>query len=230
MYAEEALLPLSALQHLVFCGRQAALIHVEQAWVENVFTVEGKHLHEAVDGGQAESRGDTRIQRSVSLRSLELGLTGKADVVEFRRAGGDARPPGVLVPGWPDLWVPFPVEYKRGKPKRHRADEVQLCAQGLCLEEMLGVSVADGALFYGRTRRRQGVVFDEELRALTRDAAGKLHLLFDSGRTPMAEFGPKCEDCSLIGLCCPTAGTRSASAYLRRMTADAREPAKSRGE
>ncbi len=230
MYAEEALLPLSALQHLVFCERQAALIHVEQAWVENVFTVEGKHLHEAVDGGAGESRGDTRIQRSVSLRSLELGLTGKADVVEFRRAGEDARPPGILIAGWPDSWVPFPVEYKRGKPKRHRADEVQLCAQGLCLEEMLDASILEGALFYGRTRRRQSVAFDEELRALTRDAAARLHLLFDSGRTPRAEFGPKCYDCSLIELCCPTAGARSASAYLRRMLAYSCEPAKSRGE
>lgn len=230
MYAEEALLPLSALQHLVFCERQAALIHVEQAWVENVFTVEGKHLHEAVDGGEAESRGDTRIQRSVNLRSLHLGLTGKADVVEFRRTGGEARPPGVLVPGWPGFWLPFPVEYKRGKPKRHRADEVQLCAQGLCLEEMLGVSVLEGALFYGRTRRRLGVAFDEELRGFTRDSAARLHFLFDSGRTPAAEFGPKCEDCSLIGLCCPTAGVRSASAYLRRMMADSGEPTKGRGE
>jgi len=230
VYAEEALLPLSALQHLVFCERQAALIHVEQAWVENVFTVEGKHLHEAVDGGEAESRGDTRIQRSVSLRSLQLGLTGKADVVEFRRSGGEARPPGVLVAGWPDLWVPFPVEYKRGKPKRHRADEVQLCAQGLCLEEMLGVPVLEGALFYGRTRRRMSVAFDEELRGLTREAAVRLHLLFESGRTPKAEYGPKCEDCSLIGLCCPTAGARSASAYLRRMIVDSRESGKGRGE
>lgn len=230
MYAEEALLPLSALQHLVFCERQAALIHVEQAWVENVFTVEGKHLHEAVDGGAAESRGDTRIQRSVNLRSLELGLTGIADVVEFRRAGEGARPPGVLVPGWPDSWVPFPVEYKRGKPKRHRADEVQLCAQGLCLEEMLGAPVLGGALFYGRTRRRQGVAFDEELRDLTRDAAARFHRLFDSGRTPTAEYGPKCEDCSLIGLCCPTAGARSASAYLRRMIADSCESTKGRRE
>ncbi len=223
MYPEDALLPLSALQHLVFCERQAALIHVEQAWVENVFTVEGTHLHEAVDGGEAESRGDTRIQRSVGLRSLELGVTGKADVVEFRRAGGDTRPPGVVIPGWPDRWVPFPVEYKRGKPKRHRADEVQLCAQGLCLEEMLCTPVLEGAFFYGKTRRRHGVSFDEDLRAATRDAANRLHQLFESGRTPPAEYGPKCEDCSLIGLCSPKAGVRSAMAYLRRMMAQSGE-------
>lgn len=224
MFAEEALLPLSALQHLVFCERQAALIHVEQIWLENVFTVEGAHLHEAVDGGEPETRGDTRIQRSVSLRSLELGLTGKADVVEFRRVNVDIHPPGILVSGWLDRWAPFPIEYKRGKPKRHRADEVQLCAQALCLEEMLGRPISEGALYYGRTRRRHSVPFGTELRDVTRAAAGRLHHLFGAGVTPAANYGPKCEDCSLIDICCPKAGKRSAVEYLRRMTADAREP------
>lgn len=224
MFAEEALLPLSALQHLVFCERQAALIHVEQVWLENVFTVEGAHLHDVVDGGAAETRGDTRIQRSVSLRSLELGLTGKSDVVEFRRADVDVHPPGILVPGWPDRWAPYPIEYKRGKPKRHRADEVQLCAQALCLEEMLGRAIAEGALFYGRTKRRYVVALDAELRAATRSAAARLHELFVAGKTPAADYGPKCEDCSLISICCPKSGKHSAAEYLRRMTAEAREP------
>lgn len=221
MYSEDRLLPLSALQHLVFCERQAALIHVEQAWVENVFTVEGAQLHEVVDGGEAESRGAVRIQRSVSLRSLELGLTGKADIVEFLRADDDVRSQGIYVCDWPGRWIPFPVEYKRGRPKRHRADEVQLCGQALCLEEMLATSIPEGALYYGRTRRRQLVTLDEELRRLTISAAARLHVLFDAGVTPSADFGPKCEDCSLLEICCPKAGSHSASAYLSRMISDA---------
>ena len=148
-FAERDLLPLSALQHLVFCERQFALIHVEQVWTENVLTVEGRQLHEQVDGGEAEARGEVRIARSVPLRSLRLGLTGRSDVVELRRSAD-----GVEIPGVSGRWRPYPIEYKRGKPKPHRADEVQLCAQGMCLEEMLGVEVPLGALFYGTTRRR----------------------------------------------------------------------------
>jgi CRISPR-associated exonuclease Cas4 len=138
MYVEDDLLPISALQHLLFCERQCALIHVEQVWAENRLTVEGRHLHERVDGGEHETRGGLRTARALPIRSLRLGLAGRADVVEFHASEGAAGPPRVV-----------PVEYKRGRPKSHRADEVQLCAQALCLEEMLGVHVAAGALFYG---------------------------------------------------------------------------------
>src|SRR4051794_15637883 len=140
---EDALIPLSALQHQLFCPRQCALIHVEGLWAEDGATAEGRILHEKVDAGRPETRPGVRVARALSIRSLKLGVTGKADSVEFHQ-GRD--------PGEPAR--PFPVEYKRGKPKAHRADEVQLCAQGICLEEMFGVEVAEGALFYGTTRRR----------------------------------------------------------------------------
>lgn len=203
MYDEEDLLPLSALQHLIFCERQAALIHIEQIWVENPLTVEGRHLHDKADSGEGESRGDIRIARGLALRSLRLGLSGKADVVEFHRV---PMPAGTL--------RPFPIEYKRGKPKAHRADEVQLCAQALCLEEMLGLDIPAGALFYAQTRRRLEVSFDTELRRLTEETAASLHRLFASGKTPAAVREPKCDQCSLLGVCLPGSSSHSAQGYL----------------
>ena len=160
MFAEADLLPVSALQHLLFCERRCALIHLEQLWAENVLTVEGKHLHEkAHDPDAAEKRGDVYIARSLALRSLRIGLAGQADVVEFERDES-----GVVLPFKAGKWRPFPVEYKRGKPKRNHCDEVQLCAQALCLEEMLGANIPAGALFYGEPRRRVDVSFDPLLR------------------------------------------------------------------
>lgn len=210
MFADEDLLPLSALQHLVFCERQFALIHVEQVWTENVLTVEGRHLHEQVDGSGIETRGDIRIARGVPLRTLRLGLSGRSDVVEFR---SDAL--GAAIPGWRGRWRPYPVEYKRGRPKHHRADEVQVCAQGLCLEEMLGTEVGQGALFYGKTRRRKEVEFDVELRALVERAAARARELFDRRETPRAKREPKCDSCSLLEICRPDAVSRSARQFLR---------------
>lgn len=219
LFDESDCLPLSALQHLRFCERQCALIHVEGLWAENRLTVEGRHLHERVDaaGGRVgaangpgrprrpervETRGGVRTVRSLPLRSLRLGLIGKADAVEFV----------------PPAATPFPVEYKRGRPKADRSDEVQLCAQALCLEEMLGVPVPRGALFYGRTRHRHEVEFDEGLREQTRRAAARLHELVASGVTPRARREKKCDSCSLLHLCLPdvTAPSRSASRYLAR--------------
>ncbi len=147
--AEDLLLPISALQHYLFCPRQCALIHVERLWAENAATAEGRILHKKVDGGKADRRAGLQTLRAVPLRSFRLGIAGVADVVEKR---GDTL---------------TPVEYKRGRPKAHRADEVQLCAQALCLEEMFGVSVPEGVLFYGAARRRHSVVIDAELRTLT---------------------------------------------------------------
>ncbi|HSG38427.1 MAG TPA: CRISPR-associated protein Cas4 [Thermoanaerobaculia bacterium] len=213
MYSEEDLLPLSALQHLIFCERQTALIHIERIWVDNPLTVEGHHLHEKADSGEGESRGDVRIARGLALRCLRLGLTGKADVVEFHR-----------LPSSPEVWRPFPVEYKRGKPKAHRADEVQLCAQALCLEEMLGLEVPAGALFYAQTRRRLEVPFDAELRRLTEDTAARLHRLFASGETPKAAREPKCDHCSLLGVCLPGSSTHSAQRYLSQFLQAAVSP------
>jgi len=198
MYLEDELLPISALQHLVFCPRQCALIHVEQVWTENVFTAEGRGLHEKVHETEAESRPGVRIVRGLRLRSLELGLVGQADVVEFHE---DAS--GAAVPGLAGRYRPFPVEYKRGKPKIDVCDEVQLCAQAMCLEEMLGASIPRGALFYGRPRRRTEVEFTETLRQQTRDTAGQLHELFRSRQTPTAAYSKKCESCSLLERCLP---------------------------
>lgn len=209
-YSEDDLLPLSALQHLLFCARQCALIHIEQIWSENLFTAQGRIMHERVDSGVTQSRNDLRTESAVPLRSMRLGLSGMADVVEYHR--DDAR-----------NWQPYPVEYKRGRPKAANWDRVQLCAQALCLEEMLGCPVPEGALFYGKNRRRQVVRFDEQLRRETEEAAGRLQALIRSGITPPARYAKKCESCSLINLCMPkVAGAgKSVGRYLSRMLAEA---------
>jgi CRISPR-associated exonuclease Cas4 len=214
--AEPDPVPLSALQHLVFCERQFALIHVERQWADNPLTVDGKALHEQADAGSRETRGDLRIVRSLSLRHSKLGLVGKADVVELHRLGGEGE--GIRLPGAAGRWRPFPVEYKRGRPKSHDADRVQLCAQALCLEEMLGVQVPAGALFYGQTRRREEVAFDAGLRRRTESAAARAHELLASGHTPTAVLAPKCRRCSLREICRPEAAGRSVADYLRRAT------------
>ncbi|MFA7382273.1 MAG: CRISPR-associated protein Cas4 [Desulfurivibrionaceae bacterium] len=210
MFSEDDLLPLSALQHLLFCARQCALIHIEQVWSENLFTAQGRIMHERVDSGVAQSRNDVRSESAVPLRSLRLGLSGKADVVEYHR--GDA-----------GSWRPYPVEYKRGRAKAANWDRVQLCAQAVCLEEMLHCSVPEGALFYGKNRRRQVVHFDDGLRRETKEAAEQLHALIRSGITPPARYEKKCESCSLINLCMPkVAGAgKNVGRYLSRMLAEA---------
>ncbi len=157
MYSESDLLMLSAIQHLAFCERQCCLIHIEQAWAENRLTAEGRILHDRVHSENAESRGDVYIVRGLKLRSLQLGLSGVADVVEFHRVETG----GVSLPGKKGQWKPFPVEYKRGKPKSDRCDEVQICGQAMCLEEMLDTRIENGALFYGAQHKRHEVVFDE---------------------------------------------------------------------
>lgn len=214
MFSESDLLPLSGLQHLVFCERQAALIHVENLWLDDAATVEGHHLHETTDSGRGESRGDLRIARSVVLRSLKLGLAGVADVVEFHRLPGSATA-GARLPSQPGRWRPFPVEYKRGRPKLHRADEVQLCAQALCLEEMLETEVPEGALFYGKTRRRHPVPIDQPLRDLTARSAARFRGLIENRVTPLAPWEKKCEHCSFLGRCRPETIGRSTARYIR---------------
>jgi CRISPR-associated exonuclease Cas4 len=191
MYSESDLLPLSALQHLVFCERQCALIHIEQVWSENQFTAEGRALHERTHSQTAETRQGRKKERGMPVRSLELGVAGMTDVVEFGETG-----------------VPFPVEYKRGRPKKGNMDEIQLCAEAICLEEMLGKKIPEGALFYGKTRRRKTVRFDDLLRAQTKDAAVRLHSLLDSGVTPPPAYGPKCKSCSLAEICLPKVFSR----------------------
>lgn len=215
MFDEDDLLPISALQHLLFCERQCALIHIDQLWQENLRTATGRQLHERVHEAGNESRGDVRIARGVALRSLRLGLVGKADVVEFHRASADNTTASLS--GVDGAWRPFPVEYKRGKPKCNRCDEVQLCAQAFCLEEMMSVGVPSGALFYGTTKRRLEVPFDAELRALTEVACRRLRELLISRVIPPPRSGKHCRECSLVDICLPKAAqVRSAVEYLSR--------------
>jgi len=204
MFNEDDLLPLSALQHLLFCERQCALIHIEQIWTENLFTAEGRILHDKVDMANRETRGNVRIEYGVPMHSLRLGLIGKADVVEFHKDKNN--------------WAPFPVEYKRGKPKKDNSDKAQLCAQALCLEEMMNVGIPCGALFYGETRRRQDVTFDTALRKETADASERLHELIASGITPKPVYTKKCTSCSLVQICLPKkAGqVRSVKNYIAK--------------
>lgn len=216
MYTEDELLPISALQHLAFCPRQWALIHIEQIWQENRLTAEGEVMHERAHDEDSEVRGDLRVVRGLRLRSLRLGLVGQVDVVEFHKTGH--REQGVQLKGIPGLWQPFIIEYKRGKPKIGREDEVQLCAQALCLEEMLGVGISSSSFFYGQPRRRYDVALDNRLREETEDLVNLLHELTVSGRTPAADYHPGCRSCSLVNICLPkvTRGRKSVSRYLSR--------------
>lgn len=198
MYSEDDFLQLSALQHFVFCPRQCALIHIEQIWLENRFTAEGRIMHEQVDQEGRRNIKGVKVEQGVHLRSAELGLVGKADVVEFHRNAQG-------------MWIPFPVEYKRGRPKPDDSDKTQLCAQGLCLEEMMRIAVPEGALFYGKPRRRLNVVFDESLRQKTKDAAQALHEFINRRTTPKPVYIPKCDSCSFVGVCLPQVIGKQAS-------------------
>ena len=198
MFTEDDLLPISALQHLAFCPRQCALIHIEMAWAENRLTVEGKQLHERAHRDEVECRPGVRVARGLRLKSFVYGLVGVADVVEFHN--GES---------------PFPVEYKRGKGKPDNRDEVQLCAQALCLEEMLQTHISEGAIFYGQPRRRLSVIFTETLRNATITLAREFRALLESQKIPPAHYAKHCENCSLIELCMPeqTSGRKNVNAY-----------------
>ncbi len=216
MYPESDLLMLSGLQHVLFCERQWALIHIEQQWAENRLTAQGNLLHEKVHSAKTEQRGSLRTVRTLRLVSYKLGLVGQSDLVEFHRC--DDGGPGVKLKGAAGLWRPFPVEYKRGKPKKDKSDEVQLCAQAMCLEEMLDVAIPEGAVFYGRNKRRRAVVFDDDLRRLTTDTAQKVHALFDAKITPAANLDARCKACSLLDVCLPDkAAPGKTSSYLQKM-------------
>ena len=219
---------LSALQHYLFCPRQCALIHVEGVWCENFLTAAGRQLHERVDRKGRETRNDVHLATALRLVSRRLGLTGIADMVEFHRQDVPCDAKGgrcvaAQLPGRNGFWRPSPVEYKRGAPKSHRADEVQLCAQAICLEEMLGVSVASGALFYGETRRRVDVLFDDELRKLTEDVAAKVHELIRIGETPPSVLTKGCRSCSLYEQCRPedVGGRDSVRRWIKSQLNDA---------
>jgi CRISPR-associated exonuclease Cas4 len=195
---------LSALQHYLYCPRQCALIHTEQMWVENLFTAEGRLLHQRSDQPRSEARKLVRQITAMPLASEKLGICGVADMVEFH-----ASPEGERI---------LPVEYKRGRPKKHRADEVQLCAQALCLEDMMSCHIEYGALYYGKNRRRTIVQFNSSLRELTLEVIRDARAMVDSGVTPLPEYqASKCERCSLFELCQPKAfqGRKIISAWLK---------------
>lgn len=220
MYAEEDLLPLSGLQHLSFCERRWALIHLEQQWEENLFTVEGKLLHEKAHSASVESRPDVLVRRTLALRSFRLGLSGQADVVEFLPCAADE--PGIAIPRRAGLWHPFPIEYKRTRDKCGSiAYRIQLCAQALCLEEMLHVAVPRGAVFDGKAKRRQEIEFDAALRGAVEALAIRMHEILESRQTPPAVCAKKCESCSMNPVCLPMLANScaAASAYLHRSVA-----------
>ncbi len=206
VFTEEELIPISALAHFSYCKRRCALIHIEQLWSENLFTAKGQIMHERVHDEKRESRGKVRVEYGIPLRSLALGLIGKADMVEFYcQEDGN--------------WMPYPVEYKLGKPKLDDSDKIQLCAQTLCIEEMLGIHIEKGAIFYGRTKRRQVIDFDSSLRFDTIEVASKTRELIISGRTPLPVYSKRCDRCSLIELCLPKVmqKKRTVKGYLFRM-------------
>ncbi|OGJ90203.1 MAG: CRISPR-associated protein Cas4 [Candidatus Raymondbacteria bacterium RifOxyC12_full_50_8] len=207
LFQESELLPISALQHIQFCERQCALIHIERIWAENRLTVEGHLLHEKVHDAGDETRPGITIARGLSIRSCKLGLIGKADAVEFHKQANGAQ-------------QPYPIEYKRGKPKIDDCDLVQLCAQALCLEEMLNITIPQGAIYYGKTHRRLEVVFSEALRQETESAARQLHALMKKGTTPTAVKTLKCEKCSLVEYCLPdtAGGNKSAIEYVKEIS------------
>ena len=213
MYSPDDCLMISGLQHFRFCRRQWALIHIEQQWAENLRTVEGNLLHERAHNEHLrESRGDLLIVRGLRVQSLTLGLTGQCDVVEFRR--DDTR--GVTLCGKEGAWLPYPVEYKHGAAKQDGSDALQLCAQAMCLEEMLCCEIPQGALYYGEPHRRTEVDFTPELRQEVTDLLIEMHDLYQRGYTPKVKPSKSCNACSLKELCLPKLlRSRSVSAYLR---------------
>lgn len=211
IYGEEDFLQLSGIQHFAFCRRQWALIHIEHQWAENYRTIDGAILHQnAHDTQFQESRGGRFITRGVSIYSAQLGVSGQCDVLEYHRGST-----GIPLPGKDGLWQPYPVEYKRGKPREDTGDALHLCGQAMCLETMLCCDIPEGALYYGEIRRRERIVFSQELRTQVRQLLEQMHDLYRRGYTPRVKPTKSCNACSMKELCLPRLmKTRSVSAYL----------------
>jgi CRISPR-associated exonuclease Cas4 len=207
IYSEDQLIPISGIAHFCYCERRYALIHLEQIWLENRFTVEGEILHERVHAEHHESRKYFRQEYSMAVRSLAWGLIGKCDLVELwlNKDGS--------------LKKVSPVEFKRGRKKESLVDRVQLCAQALCLEEMLGVTIENGQFYYLQEHRRSDVMLDQALREITLDLLKKTRALQDSGKTPQAEYEKrKCANCSLVDSCMPrstNAGAKQVERFIQ---------------
>jgi len=210
MYAEQDYLLLSGIQHFAFCRSQWALVHIDQQWSENLRTVEGMFMHEKAHEATTEKRGDVIITRGLQVFSRSLGIRGTCDVVELHRDEN-----GVSIYGRTGKYSPVPVEYKRGKPKDNDADALQLCAQAMCLEEMLVCHIPHGYLFYGETRRRTDVALDDSLRKHLTDILKEMHSYYQRGYTPKVKPGKACKACSLADICVPKLGkSLSASEYI----------------
>jgi len=214
MYREEDYLMLSGLQHFAFCRRQWALIHIEQQWAENLRTADGRLMHEhAHDGDFREKRGDVIITRGMQISSSELGISGECGVVEFHKS-----PDGIAIRGMEGTYAVIPVEYKRGQPKENDCDALQLCAQALCLEEMLCCEIRKAYLYYGETRRRQTVVLNQQIREKTISMIQEMHRLYDRQHTPKVKRTKACNACSLKDICLPVLNkNRSAAEYLKNV-------------
>lgn len=216
MYDEDDFIPLSGIQHFMFCRRQWALIHIEQQWKDNALTIEGNILHERAHQVNTEVRDGVVITRELSVFSRELGVRGVCDVVEWH-----PDPAGTPINARKGTFSPIPIEYKRGKPKEHNADEMQLCAQAMCLEEMLAYPVPKGYLFYGEPRRRTEVIFDNAMRAEVRSSFAEMHEYLRRGYTPNSKPAKVCRSCSLFDVCLPRLpGKRSAADYVRTRLAE----------
>ncbi|MCL4271131.1 MAG: CRISPR-associated protein Cas4 [Anaerolineales bacterium] len=213
-YTQDDLLPLSGIQHFLFCRRQWALIHVEQQWKENALTAEGRIMHKRADDPFfTETRNGIVTARSVPVASYRLGLSGVCDVVEFISSSD-----GVRLLNRDGLYLPTPIEYKRGKEKHDHSDETQLCAQAMCLEEMLSTPIPQGYLYYGETRHRVEIEFTPELRTLVQDMSAEMHNYFSRGYTPKVKTHKGCRSCSLADVCLPVLQGKviAASRYIKQ--------------
>lgn len=219
-YQDDEMVMISALQHYQFCPRQCALIHVEQQWQENYLTAAGKVMHKRVDTQASSTRHDIHYAASLRIFSRRYGLIGIADMVEFHRTANEYDGTGVRVAihlkGLSNFWKPFPVEYKHGSPKVDEMDRIQLCAQALCIEEMLDIKVADGAIFYGRTHQRENVIFSEGMRKKVLDISRKIHSMISAGETPAPHYCRSCRACSMADLCLPEQKQKSVNEWLQR--------------
>ena len=212
MYAEEDYLMLSGIQHFAFCRRQWALIHIEQQWKENYRTTSGELMHKrAHDEASLEKRGDLLIVRGLRIASYELGFSGQCDGVEFHQSED-----GITLYGYDGKWNLVPIEYKRGQPKENNEDELQLCAQAVCLEEMFQTCIPQGYLYYGENRRRSCVTFSDELRDEVQKMSAEMHDLFKKGYTPKAKYGNRCKACSLENLCVPKLKNTNVREYIEK--------------
>lgn len=216
-FDEEDYLQISGIQHFKFCRRQWALIHIENQWEENFRTTDGEIFHDNVhDAGTRETRGNVIITHDMRIFSRELGLSGACDVLELRKSEN-----GVSLNGVEGLYDVYPIEYKRGKPREDNSNALQLCAQAMCLEEMLCCDIPKGALFFGETRRRKEIDFTEELREEVKKMVEEMHSYYKRGYTPKVRFSKSCNACSLKDVCLPKLmKNKSVSSYVKSMLED----------